>query len=232
MFTSLINTPLPIMTLSAKDHSILNAGMIDEVFKMMENAKWTCHVCLVQIPHMMEVDHLKGHKLSGKHGIKPICQVCHDLKHLLWAASRQRITIMHAPDLSYPEISQLAWSLVVHKGQSDFHIDHRKILRDLTSRKEDAVDAIGHDNMEGIFEAILTVSDTMDRKSIETKLAEFDHHIKIVPTLFMSEMPDIQVWSAGGFHAPDEKWRDLAAGSNSVGYKALRRAGEAMRSKL
>jgi hypothetical protein len=232
MLASLLTTPLTIMTLGAQDHSILNAAMIDDINVMMERHKWTCHICDIQMPGMMEVDHTKGHKLSAKEGIKPICQCCHDRKHLLWAASRKRITLMHAPDVSYPEISQLTWSLVTHKDQEGFNIDHRKITRDLNSRREDAFEVIGHENIEAVFEAILTVADTVDEKSMLAKLSEMDAHIKIVPSILMEEEPEIKVWSTGGFREPEENWRDAVIASRSVGYDDLRKAGDAMRSKL
>ncbi|CAN0557160.1 unnamed protein product, partial [Laminaria digitata] len=81
MFSSLADTGLSILTLSAQQHNILNALMIDDIVEMMTREEWTCHRCGVHLPQMMEVDHLKGHALSGTSGIMPICQFCHDLKH-------------------------------------------------------------------------------------------------------------------------------------------------------
>jgi len=232
MFTSLLNTPLTLMTLGAQAHNVLNAAMIDDISVMMEKHKWTCHVCNVRLPGMMEVDHTKGHKVSAKDGIAPICQCCHDRKHILWAASRNRITLIHAPDLSYPEISQLTWSLLSHKEQDGFNIDHKKIYRDLSARREDAFDAVGHDNLEAVFEAILTVSDTQDEEVLMSRLADYDAHLRIAPTILVDEDAGIKVWSTGGFRSPEGNWSSDVAAANTVPYDTLRRAGEAMRSQL
>jgi hypothetical protein len=232
MFSSLLSTPLTLMTLTAQAHSVLNSAMMDEVVKCMNDNDWTCHKCSVKVHGMMEIDHLKGHKVSGKNGIMPICQFCHDRQHLLWAAARKRLTIMHAPDLDYLEISQLTWSLVGHHGRDGFSIDRNKLSRDLSARREDAFEAMGHDNIEAIFEAIFTMSDRLGEEEIKERLVEFDKHIKIVPSALLDEDTEIKSWSVGGFRPAGEEWRDNAIPNKFAGYEALRKAGDTLKSRI
>lgn len=232
MLTSLLDTQLNLMTLGAQAHNALNSAMIDEIAIMMKSSKWTCHKCQTQLPGMMEVDHLKGHKVSSKDAIAPICQVCHDREHLLWAGSRKRITLIHAPDLTYPEISQLTWSIISNQGMDGFDIDRTRVTRTLKSRQEDAFDALGHNNLEAIFEGILTMVDIQGEESVRKLLSEIDSHIKIAPSILLDEEAEIQIWSSGGFRPPSEGWQKNATSGRSTGYEALRNAGEALKSRL
>lgn len=232
MLSSLINTPLTIMTLGAQAHSTLNSTMIDDISTMMEREDWTCHCCGTKLPGMMEVDHTKGHKVSQKDGILPICRVCHDRKHLLWSASRKRLSLIHAPDLTYEEISQLTWAMLAHEGRDGFGFDRKMMARDINARQEDAFDAIGHSNIEAIFESILTMADSIGSKAALERLQEIDKHIKIAPTLLTDEKVEISIWSEGGFKAVGPDWKENAVLPDFVGYGALKNAGDALKAKL
>ena len=233
MFANLLDIPVKVMTLGALAHNTLNGSMISEIAAMMQRENWTCHVCDTRLPGMMEVDHLKGHTPSGKNAIAPICQVCHDLKHPLWAASRGRLTVIHAPDLDYSAISRITWALVAHHGRPGFQINRRRLARDFNGRREDACDAMGHDNLTSIFEAILTIAkNNKNPEILREKLEKRDLHLRIVPTLMVDETVDIEIWSKGGFKPPSENWKETALQDQTFDYEALGRAGKAIMAKL
>ncbi|MFG6573566.1 HNH endonuclease signature motif containing protein [Sulfitobacter sp. 1A13353] len=232
MFTSLIQSPLTSLTLSAKAHNMLNATMIDEIVQTMRTHDWNCNTCGTRMPEMMEVDHLKGHKPAGKDALAPICQFCHDRKHLLWAASRKRVTLIHAPDLSYEELSQISWAMVTHKEREGFTIDAKKLQRDLSSRQEDAFDAIGHTNLEAIFEAIYALRDAKGEEAVLARLTEMDAHIKIAPAAIFMDQPVIEGWARGGFRAVEEGWQERVIPEKFPSYAALRSAGDALKARL
>ena len=233
MFTSILDIPLKVMTLGAIDHNILNTMMLDEIAAVMHRENWTCHVCGICLPEMMEIDHLKGHSPEGKNALAPICMVCHNLKHPLWAASRDRLRIIHAPELDYSYISRCTWSLLTHHGRPGFDINQRGFVRDLNSRREDARDALGHDNPESIFEAILTLAkDEKNIKRLREKLEERDQFLRIVPVVLLDETAGIDIWTKGGFQPPSEDWKDPILKGETIDYEAFKRAGKALMAKL
>lgn len=232
MFKSLVTSSLPVLTLSAHRHNVLNAAMIDDISKMMEREKWTCHVCGTQMHGMMEVDHLKGHKPSAKSGILPICQFCHDRKHPIWAASRGRFSILHAPDMSYEEISQLTWAFILHDRDEGFTVDMKRLDRDLKARREDAFDALGHSNIESIFESILAIRDAQGEDATLDLMEEIDAHLKIVPSALFAESRDLRVWGPGGFNALAEGWERRAVPNGLPAMDVMKTAGEALKARL
>lgn len=232
MFSNLFQMHLTTLTLSAQAHNKLNATMIDEIVSAMQAHDWTCNVCGVRLPQMMEVDHLKGHNPSAKDALAPICQFCHDRKHMLWAASRKRLSLIHAPDLTYEEISQISWALMSNKGQQGFDIDEKKLQRDLASRQEDAFDAIGHNNLEAIFEAAYSLLDAKGEEVALERMQAMDAHIKLAPAALFMENPVIDGWSPGGFRTVSADWGEKVTPANFPGYAALRSAGGSLKARL
>jgi hypothetical protein len=232
MFASLITKPVSRLTLGAQAHNRLNAALIDEVSAAFQQQNWTCHICGTCLPEMMEADHTKGHKVSVKDGIKPICQFCHDRDHLLWAASRKRITLIHAPDLDHVEISQLSWAICTHVGREGFGFDQMKIMRDLDARREDAYDALGHNNLEAIYETIFAYQDARGEDAAREMVEEIDKHLRLAPAVLFETAPKIETWMRGGFRSVGEDWRERAVPKTFPGYGALKSAGDALKAKL
>lgn len=232
MLSEMLDTSLTILTLNALSHNTLNTRMIDDVVVCMAKNDWTCHVCGVKLYGMMEVDHLKGHNLAGKAAIAPICQFCHDRKHMLWAASRGKFRLMHAPDLTYEDISHLTWAKVSHTGQEGFSFDAKKMGRDLNARCSDASDMIGHDNVEAVLEALFALHDKVGYDEAKKKAAIIDTHIKLVPVALTQENAVIQSWSDGGFRPASDMWKNNAVSKNFPGYAALQKSGDFLKSKL
>ncbi len=160
--------------------------------------------------------------------IAPICRICHDRRHLLWAGSRGRLTLMRAPDLSYAEISQLTWALAVHSGGDGFDIDRGKLSACLEARRRAAMGDIGHGNVEAVFEAVLTMADKMGEMWIRKRVSELDRRVRIVPTLLFEPDAPIKVWEASGFREVPDGWRERAVPPGFPGYETIGLAANAI----
>ncbi len=78
-----------------------------QIAAAMREADWTCHLCGICLPEMMEFD--GGH---GGEAVRPVCQFCHNIDHPVWAAGRGRMAPVWAPDMDCAEISRLSWVLL------------------------------------------------------------------------------------------------------------------------
>lgn len=95
------------LTFGARGHAVLAGGLRVQIAKAMRDADWTCHLCGICLPEMMEFD--GGH---GGEPVRPICQFCHNMDHPIWAAGRGRMVPVWAPDMDCAEISRLSWVLL------------------------------------------------------------------------------------------------------------------------
>ena len=227
MFRYLLETPLELLTLGARAHAALNAEMMDEIVAAMERDAWTCRQCGVCLPEMMEIDHLDGHRVSGRSRIAPICRFCHDRKHLLWAASRGRLVPIHAPDLPYEHISQIAWVILVHAGRNG--VDHGRLIYDLDARRKQAQVALGHGNLEAILEAVLAMADSRGREAANASADGLDRQIRLAPSALFGDPTDMQVWTRGGCRPVSGDWRKTASPDSFPGYDVFARVGKALR---
>lgn len=227
MFRYLLETPLELLTLGARAHAALNAEMMDEIVAAMERDAWTCRQCGVCLPGMMEIDHLGGHRVSGRSRIAPICRFCHDRKHLLWAASRGRLVPIHAPDLSHEHVTQIAWVILVHAGRNG--IDHGCLIYDLYARRKQAQVALGHGNLEATLEAVLAMADSKGREAANASADGLDSQIRLAPAALFGGPTDMQVWTRGGYRPVSGNWREAASPDNFPGYDVFARVGKALR---
>lgn len=227
MFRYLLETPLELLTLGARAHAALNAVMMAEIAEAMARDAWICRQCGVCLPDMMEVDHLGGHRISGRDRIAPICRFCHDRKHLLWAASRGRLVPINAPDLSHEDISHIAWVILAHAGR--YGVDHGRLIYDLDVRRKQARIALGHGNVEAIFEAVLAMSDSRGREASIERADELDGVIRLAPAVLFGDPTDMQVWTRGGFRQASGDWREAATPDSFPGYDVFARVGKALR---
>ena len=232
MFSTLTARSLSYLALGAQAHNRLNTALIDDIVAMMARCDWTCAICGIRIEGLMEVHHAGGHSLDGRGGMRPICQFCHDRDHLVWAAARKRVTLIHAPDLSHEDISRLAWARVLHEGREGFALDARRVARDLTARREDAFDALGHDNLEAAIEALYAYRDARGGDAAAEIGRTIDAHIRVAPTALLSEEPGLETWRRGGFRPLEEGWRDRAIPTGFPDYATLAAAGASLRARL
>ena len=231
MFDTLIRMPMRVAALGARDHALLNRRCMPRISAAMAEGDWTCHVCEIRLPGFMEIDHLDGHRPSDTR-LAPICQFCHDRKHPLWAASRGRITLIHAPDFTHEQLSRLAWTILLHRGQKGAGFDRKRLLRDLEARREDALDAIGHTNLEALLEVLLSMGDILPAARMAKLTAELDADIRVVPAALFSEEPDLRAWSGQGLMPVAEGWAAEARPANFPDYAMLAKIGRSLTARL
>lgn len=232
MIAQFLNTPAQVATLGAFQHSQINAQMRPEIAKCMQDHSWTCHVCGMSIPGMMEIDHLKGHSLNGKAHLAPICQFCHDQKHLTWAASRRRVRMIHAPDMSQEQVSQLVWTVLIHNGQPGCTLDLDAVQQDFLTRATDATDILGCENLEPFLEALLIFSSTKGMDAAMAKANLLDAHLRVAPEIIFDDTQKLSNWKEGGFIPIEETWKEGAVPKGMPAYPDLMQAGKVMQRKL
>ncbi|MCY4591382.1 MAG: hypothetical protein OXE86_12645 [Alphaproteobacteria bacterium] len=101
-----LELPARHLTFGARAHAIRAGEHSDAVARSLELGNWTCHVCGIRLPGLMEFD--------GGHGpepddIRPICQICHNLDHAVWAAGLGRLVPIWAPDIPQPALTRICW---------------------------------------------------------------------------------------------------------------------------
>lgn len=186
------------LTLSARDHALINAGMGPEIAKAFKERNWTCHVCGVRIDGLMEVDHLKGHRISTCAEIAPICQFCHDLKHPMWAMARKRAFPVYAPDIDQTALTRLAWTLLSEMTRPEAQESFEDLLGSVSERESAAFEMLDGENMESALEAILVIRGRSGAASAKTLAAELDAHLRYLPSCVRDGEPLLR-WTPEGF---------------------------------
>lgn len=232
MLENLLDRNLGYLTLGARAHARLNTVLSEEIQAAMDGGEWCCHKCQTYLPGLLEIDHTQGHSPSRKSGLKPICAFCHERDHPVWAVGRGRFALMHAPDLSYEEISQMTWALLGNRGNDGFFFDSKKLARDIKARTEDAADALGHGNPEALIEAIFAFSDARGKDAAKAQIERIEAQIKLVPSALVDLSLDIYGWHQSGFRAADASWREGLRGADFPTYEALKAAGKSLVRKL
>lgn len=198
MFQEILNAPLRILTLGARQHALINRSMMKEIRAAFEAGDWTCHVCGVRIPGLMEVDHIKGHNLSGKAALAPICQFCHDLKHPLWAASRGRFVPVAAPGFDQASITRFSWTLLSEGLRKDSFLDVDDVREALDEREDAAWEILGGDNIESAFEALYTIRDRRGEDKAQKVARALDASLRFVPS-DVKDLSSPSRWTREGF---------------------------------
>ena len=93
------------LTFNARRHSIVAGRNREEIAAALRG--WTCHVCGVCLPRLMEFD--GGH---GNREFRPICQLCHNIDHAVWSAAVGRLELVWAPDIAQEDLTRLCWTLL------------------------------------------------------------------------------------------------------------------------
>lgn len=209
MLLDLIKGSIKVMNLGARDHAALLVPIADICKQVFERDAHTCHVCGVHVPDMMEIDHLKGHKICAKNDLKCICPFCHNLKHPLWAGARKRIIPIYAPDMSQQDLHRLSWSLVGYGKQEACKIDIAGILHDVKARHEILEKNLGCTDAASLFEAAFSASTTLtqtDTKARDVSFMKIDQFLRFWPAELhweqgVSNASRLSTWSIGGFQS-------------------------------
>lgn len=213
---SFMEKPLAVLKMGQRQHESVLASLAGEVREIMKAHDWTCHKCGVRVEGYMQVDHTKGHGNADPKHLKPICPFCHDQDHLLWAAARNRVVAVLAPDLTNEMISRLSWNILSLSN----HDDHAGVVSavdnvrtSLRQRRMDFQQKYGADQLDAFIEAIyrfLAPDDEASPKEVADKnniMKMITNEVRFVPALILEkniEDPSrtVSVWDIGGFSAP------------------------------
>ena len=227
MFQAVLSGNPRQLTLSARDHALINASMPDAIAAALKAGDWTCHVCGVRLVGLMEADHLKGHRKCGPEGVSPICQFCHDLKHPMWAMARKRAFPIYAPDLPQTDLSRFSWTLLSEMTRDSGGEMFEALLETIGEREASAFEMIDGENMEAALEAVLVLRDRVGKDAALKTCKELDAHIRFLPSCVRDGEP-IMRWTSSGFRpVPVELIHD-AMGSEPDFEKLTRAASEIM----
>jgi len=198
MFTLTLGANPRHLTLSARDHALINAPMGAQIAKSFQDHDWTCHVCGVRLEGLMEVDHLKGHRCSSSEEIAPICQFCHDLKHPLWAMARKRAFPVYAPGIDQVDLTRFAWTLLSEMTRQEAQESFEDLLGAISERESAAFEMLDGENMEAALEAIIIIRGRNGLEFSREVAGELDAHLRYLPTCVRDGEP-IQRWTPEGF---------------------------------
>jgi len=207
MLTMISQASIAVLSLGIRQHGRLLAGRGDEIETVMRKHDWTCHCCGIRIPQFMEVDHCDGGHTTTCKDLKPICTLCHNIKHPLWAAARGRIIPIHAPDLSQEDVNRIAWMVVGYRESNDLRVDH--IFNAVSARAKRFEDMLGVSAAEPFLESVMAFSSSMAEeaggKGRHDALKILDDTVRFWPsdaTRDRDDLPDaalISTWTLGGF---------------------------------
>jgi hypothetical protein len=230
---NLFRKPYAQLALGARVHAIAagRAGaVIPEVFKRDRSV---CHCCGVSIPGAMEVDALDGnHSRIAPDNLKTICTFCHYARHPIWAASRRRIRVILAPDLSQDDICRIAWACFFLEGEeagphvADDNEALRRIYDDIDLRERGVEQTFGTTHPEALIEALMAASDKLAEERRETLATFTEASLRYWPST------DLTAWHAGRFRMVNTQMRSVAASGNGPMSEAIKRAARGSAAEL
>lgn len=195
MFRYCLKAPLKLLSLNARQHSLINSRCADNALAALKRDKWTCCKCGTQLNEMMDVHHTGAHKSSKASDLAAICVFCHDREHPIWSASQRRWFPVYAPDWTQIPMTRLSWAVVANGGSG---LDTSAILESIGDREDRAYEYLGTDNMESLIEGLFSVRDEIGDAAAQQLADRLDQTIRIVPTALRRDTP-IQVWTPAGF---------------------------------
>lgn len=230
MLSTLASAPVSLLSLGIRQHGMLLSGQAKEVHACLQAADWTCHICGVRVPEMMEIDHTGGHARSAVKGFKAICQFCHNLKHPLWAAARGRIVPIIAPGVGQLDLHRLAWTLLAQRGAKAPAVDVTGILADLEERQKLFVTTYGGERVDAFFEAILDLPRVIDPERAAKVVMAVDEQVRFWPAELTNEVAELapasrlSTWRDGGFRRASKTAAGLINAAYPIETGALRSA--------
>ena len=204
MLSSTLKIPANVLALNARSHGRILGTQRKQVAACFASSDWTCHVCGVRVPEMMEIDHLDGHRPGPDAKLATICQFCHNLKHPLWAAARGRLVPIIAPDMSQTDLHRLAWTLVLLRDAGGDFPDTDGILSAVEKRTAAFADMFGTRAVSPFLESAINLP-TMLGDMAAPVLMRIDQSVRFWPadlTEDADELPPaarLSAWDLTGF---------------------------------
>ena len=201
-FSLLLRQPQTELMINAYQHALLNAAMPNRVRSVLRRGNWTCNVCGVRLPGLMEIDHLDEHGPgpTGRIGrIAPICQFCHDLKHPLWAATRHRLVPVVIPRMDQRTLTRLCW-IMISRSLNDPKSPQRlrPIARDFVRRRIRAGRMLSTLHMVHAFQALITISELEGAECAGATARRLDACVRLLPAAVI-DLSALCAWTGAGF---------------------------------
>jgi hypothetical protein len=231
VLSSTLKIPANVLSLNARNHGRILATQRKQVDACFEKSKWTCHLCGIRIPEMMEIDHLDGHKHGPSVKLATICQFCHNLKHPLWSASRGRLVPMIAPQLSQVDIHRLAWSIVLLRDAGRNFADIDPILEGIEQRTIAFEKKFGTRLVTPFLESAINLPKMIGDMAAPV-LMQIDQSVRFWPadlTTNANDLPPaarISAWDLIGFRKASRTTANLLIADNKFDADVLREDAE------
>lgn len=244
MLSSTLKIPPNVLALNARSHGRILATQRKQVEACFAKSDWTCHVCGIRVPEMMEIDHLDGHRPGANAKLATICQFCHNLKHPLWAAARGRLVPLFAPDLSQSDLHRLAWTLVLLRDAEGDFPDADAIIAAVEKRTVSFAETFGTRAVSAFLESAINLP-TMIGEMAAPVLLKIDQSVRFWPADLTADADDLppaarlSAWDLTGFRKAtktaaglmmaDTKFDagDLHDAAEKVGIAMARKAAQA-----
>ena len=181
-FSLILQRPRTDLLFDAHQQNRRNAAMPDRVRQALHRHDWTCNVCGVRLPGLMEIDHLDGHGPGPDGRIVPICQFCHDLKHPLWAAAEHRLAPVALQEMDQRTLTRLCWIMLsrsLHEEQGKERL--QPVIHVLAQRRIQAESALRMTHMTEAFEGLFTVLDFVGTESANGTAGRLDDCVRLMP---------------------------------------------------
>lgn len=234
MLSMIVKNSISVMNLGIRAHAALLVPAPDVCADVLKRDGERCAQCGVHVPGMMEIDHLRGHRVAKADDLACICPFCHALKHPLWAGARKRILPIFAPDLAQQDIHRLAWACVGHGEDEAAGIDLPGILADVRVRHERLKAILGCEDAQSLFEAAFAARDLLGEAAAEKVLLGIDQFLRFWPAELHwapEDLPSaagLSTWSVGGFRRVSHLAARNFRAAHQPDFQRLRSAGEAV----
>ena len=198
-FSLLLQRPQAELLIGAHQHAQFNAAMPNRIRGVLRRRKWTCNVCGVRLPGLMEIDHLDKHGPETRGEIAPICQFCHDLRHPLWAAARQRLVPMALPEMDQRTFTRLCWIMISRSLRDAQSVQRLRLITDVLARRQiQAERMLGTARMIRVFEALLATADLQGAEHAGMIARRLDACVRLMPAAVI-DLSALCAWTGTGF---------------------------------
>ena len=185
-FSLILQRPRTELLIGASQHAQFNAAMPNRNGWVLRRHDWTCNVCGVRLPGLMEIDHLDEHGPGPGGRIAPICQFCHDLKHPLWAAAEHRLVPVALPEMDQRTFTRLCWIMLSRALNEEPGTERlRPITRVLARRSIQAEHTLETAHMTEAFGALNTALDLFGAETANAVARHLDACVRLMPAAIL-----------------------------------------------
>lgn len=185
-FSLLLQRPRTELLFDPHQQARRNAAMPHRVQQALHRHDWTCNVCGVRLPGLMEIDRLDSRGPGYDGQLAPICQFCQDLKHPLWAAAHHRLVPVALPEMNQRKFTRLCWIMLSRAPHEERGAQRlRPVIDTLARRLIQAKRTLGATHMTQAFEALFIVLDLVGTESANAIARRLDGCVRLMPAAIL-----------------------------------------------